>query len=453
MTNTRNLPNLAKQIKRIIGQMRRENIQYCQRIDSGEYEVARDIRKNLKNNLHALKFVGNYVFITKAVHKKFVSLLDNIQLVFNAEKVEYDIDQISSKVSDFIVGIVASDESYDLNTINDFIEKIKIPDYRVYFFRLFNFEYQEKINLGPNIIIISGREFLKKIPENLNLKAEENPKIKTLVQPEDILLGVSVIDTGKSDKGYYHALNIANNVNNIINFLNGFNHRPSQILELSQHIIQEDGLYQITKKNGHFYNKQTPGILEGDWSASTGIDPDKRPHATMNFDKQWMPIIPLIATESDKLTSLQKQGARAIDWIGDGIVNSNLTKQFLQIMISLETMLEQDPDKLESKLKKEDLWKDTLSTSIEDQLVSTISLICNDSQINLETRNIKRAYDLRSEITHNGEQLTEDDTALIKDWYDIAYKIIANIMFLGNWSSTYDLWKAANLGNKDSDEN
>ena len=122
-------------------------------------------------------------------------------------------------------------------------------------------------------------------------------------------------------------------------------------------------------------------------------------------------------------------------------------------MISLETMLEQDPDKLESKLKKEDLWKDTLSTSIEDQLVSTISLICNDSQINLETRNIKRAYDLRSEITHNGEQLTEDDTALIKDWYDIAYKIIANIMFLGNWSSTYDLWKAANLGNKDSDEN
>lgn len=66
---------------------------------------------------------------------------------------------------------------------------------------------------------------------------------------------------------------------------------------------------------------------------------------------------------------------------------------------------------------------------------------------------ILRAYDLRSEITHNGEQLTEDDTALIKDWYDIAYKIIANIMFLGNWSSTYDLWKAANLGNKDSDEN
>lgn len=69
--------------------------------------------------------------------------------------IKYHIDQISSKVSDVIVGIVASDESYDLNTINDFIEKIKIPDYRVYFFRLFNF--------GPNIIIISGREFLKKI--------------------------------------------------------------------------------------------------------------------------------------------------------------------------------------------------------------------------------------------------------------------------------------------------
>lgn len=87
---------------------------------------------------------------------------------------------------------------------------------------------------GPDIIIISGREFLNKIPESLNLKAEANPKIKTLVQSEDILLGVSVIDTGKSDKGYYHALNVANNVNNIINFLNGFDHRPSQVLELSQ---------------------------------------------------------------------------------------------------------------------------------------------------------------------------------------------------------------------------
>ncbi|WP_258013674.1 HEPN domain-containing protein [Lactobacillus amylovorus] len=270
------------------------------------------------------------------------------------------------------------------------------------------------------------------------------------------MLGVSVIDTGKSDKGYYHALNVANNVNNIINFLNGFDHRPSQVLELSQQIIQEDGLYQITKKNGHFSSKQTPGILEGDWSASTGIDPDKRPHATMNFDKRWIPIIPIIAIESNKLTSLQKQCARAIDWIGDGIVNSNLTKQFLQIIISLETMLEQDPDKLESKLKKENLWNDKLSTSIEDQLVSTIDLTYHskveNNQKNLATQDIKKAYDLRSEIAHNGKQLTEDDTALVKNWYDIAYKIIANIMFLGNWNSTYDLWKAANLNKKDRNE-
>lgn len=89
------------------------------------------------------------MFITKAVHKKFVSFLDNVQLVFNAEKVEYDINQISSKISDFIVKIVASGEFFDLDMINDFIEKIKIPDRRVFFFRLFNFEYQEKINWGP----------------------------------------------------------------------------------------------------------------------------------------------------------------------------------------------------------------------------------------------------------------------------------------------------------------
>lgn len=41
MTNTRNLPNLAKQIKRIIGQMKRENNQYYQRISSGDYDTVR----------------------------------------------------------------------------------------------------------------------------------------------------------------------------------------------------------------------------------------------------------------------------------------------------------------------------------------------------------------------------------------------------------------------------
>jgi hypothetical protein len=108
-------------------------------------------------------------------------------------------------------------------------------------------------------------------------------------------------------------------------------------------------------------------------------------------------------------------------------------------------------------LKKDKLWNDELSVSIDNQLVSTMYLIfylkTEDNQSKLKTSDIKKAYKFRSEIAHNGKQLTEDDTSLVKNWYDIAYKIIANIMFLGNWDSTYDLWKAANLSNKDSDEN
>lgn len=108
----------------------------------------------------------------------------------------------------------------------------------------------------------------------------------------------------------------------------------------------------------------------------------------MNFDKRWLPIISLIVEDSNKLTPLQKQCARAIDWIGDGIVNSNQTKQFLQIMISLETIVEQDPDKLKDKLEKDKLWKEGLSVSIEDQLVSIINLTCYQE---LNRSNLRKA--------------------------------------------------------------
>ncbi|WP_260206399.1 hypothetical protein [Lactobacillus acidophilus] len=229
MNKARNLPNLAKKIKRIIGKMVRENNELLEKSMTEDYDMKRD------PNLHAVKFGNKLLFITKSAHEDFVNLLENVEIVFNAENIEYDIDQVSSKLEKFIDNIVSNNESYNLDMINSFIDDIKEPDHKIYFFRLFNFVYKEKINLGQNIIIISGQELLKEIPEaeELNRKAEENPKYEKLIQPEDILLGVSVIDSGKSDKSYYHALDSANYINNIINFLNGFNHKPSQVLELS----------------------------------------------------------------------------------------------------------------------------------------------------------------------------------------------------------------------------
>lgn len=71
--------------------------------------------------------------------------------MFNAEKVEYDTDQVSLKLEGFIYNIVCNKKTYALNMINGFIEKFKMPDYVRYFFRLFNFEYTEKVDIGSDI--------------------------------------------------------------------------------------------------------------------------------------------------------------------------------------------------------------------------------------------------------------------------------------------------------------
>lgn len=196
MVKAKNLPNLGKQTQKVIGKMVRENKQVQKRAISKDYNPRKD------TTLYSMKYdmkKREELYITKSVHNAFVRLLENIEIVFNAENIEYDIDQVATKLEDFIENIVSTNEPYDLKMINNFIEKIKKTDYVIYFFRLFDFEYQEKTNLGPNIMIISGQELLKDIPnvKDLNRKAEENPKYETLIQPDDILLGVSVIDTGK----------------------------------------------------------------------------------------------------------------------------------------------------------------------------------------------------------------------------------------------------------------
>lgn len=442
----KNLPNLSKQVKRVIGKLSRESA-IKQELDmQGKYNIRKDPEiYQFKWDVLARK----PLYITKGVHNSFANLVEMVQEVFDAENIEYDINQIEDKLDKFITNIVSTDKEYNLEMIDKFIEQLKELDKTIYFFRLIDFDYEKKIELGSNVFIVSGKEILSDIPEFLNRKAEESPKIKTIIQQEDILLGVSVNATGRSDDGYYHSLDVATRVNNLINFLNGFNHKPSQVLELNKHVIEEDGFYQFMYKSEHFATKQTPGTSKDGWSSSSAINPDQRSNADMDFDKRWLKLIPAIIDEASDLSPLQKQCARAIDWIGDGIVNSNQTKQFLQIMISLETMIEQDPDRLESKLKKDNLWKDNLSVSIEKQFVSIINLLCykgvEEKQLKENDKAIRAAYDLRSRISHDGETLTEDATHLLNVWYGLAYTIISRIMFSNDWDSVYDLWKAANI--------
>lgn len=320
MNQATNLPNLGKQVKKFIGKVTRENKEAQKRFMVKGYDP---------RIVYQMIFKGSLLIITTDVHEAFMELLRKFKLVFNAEKVEYDIDQVAFK-------------------------------------------------------------------------------------------------------------------------LEGLNHKSSQVLELSQHIIQEDATYKVSNKNGHFLNKQYSGVLEGVWSSSTGVMTDTRPKVNLDFDDRWVSKIPLIIDESKELSPLQRQCARAIDWIGDGIVNSNQTKQFLQIIISLETVIERDPKKLKRNLEKDSLWKNFLSVSIEDQLVSIIDLLCYhglpQQQITKNNKKIKNAYSLRLQITHDGKQLKKgDSTHLLNRWYDIAYTIISNIIFSGRWDNVYDLWKAANL--------
>lgn len=130
-------------------------------------------------------------------------------------------------------------------------------------------------------------------------------------------------------------------------------------------------------------------------------------------------------------------------------MNSNLTKHFLQIIISLETVIEQNPDESMSKLKKDNIWKVNVSISIEEQIVSIINLIysLNSKQhVSVMTdKDIKNGYNLRSKIIHEGEKLPENTTELLKNWFDLSYLIIYSLMFSKKWDNVYELWKAANL--------
>lgn len=439
MKKRQQLPNLIKGIQRLIGHIKNDNEKYSDLKFKDHSDI---FYKEIFNE-------DGRVTITHENQKEFLRLIENIKVVFDNENLNYDIEQIEERLSKFVLQTIEKFLSCETERIKAFVESLKVPEYVEYFFRLSDFDYKCRTNFGDHIKIIKGKEILSKIPVKMNRSVDNNSKYKNIINSDDILLGISVIAPEEGYQGYYKALDTATRVNNLINFLNGFDHKASKVLELNTYIIHENNLYQFKNKNENFYVKQTPGILDSNWNILNKRHPDNRENSNLDFDNRWLKKIPSIIENDEKLSALQKQCARAIDWIGDGMVNSNLTKQFLQIMISLETMIEQNPDELESKLKKEKLYNENLSLSIDSQLVSIINLICykevEKSQLEQKDKRIKHAYELRSRITHDGAQLSENEETLISYWYDIVYKIVSNIVFDNRWDNIYDLWKEANL--------
>jgi len=98
MAEVKNLPNLAKQIQKTIGKISRENEEVQRRAMMENYDMRKD------PTLYQVKFDTLYhkeLFITKSAHKSFDRLLEKVQLVFTAKNIEYDIDQVSTKLEKF----------------------------------------------------------------------------------------------------------------------------------------------------------------------------------------------------------------------------------------------------------------------------------------------------------------------------------------------------------------
>ena len=148
-----------------------------------------------------------------------------------------------------------------------------------------------------------------------------------------------------------------------------------------------------------------------------------------------------------KLSEIRLQALRAIDWIGKSILNEDQTESFILLMIALETIIEQDPNELEKRVKQ-DFPDYQTNFSIESQLASVMDFL-NASEENKDTMNksIKNAYDLRSKIIHNGIQLIDKGglPEMLASWESHLFTMIYTILLKdNNWNTKYDLWKEAN---------
>ena len=178
MKKRQQLPNLCKGIKSLIGHIKNDN----ERFHDLSFQDHTNIFYNEIFNENGI------VTITHDNHKEFLKLVDKIKIVFDAENIEYDTEQIEERLSKFILQTIEEFLSCETERIESFIEKLKVPEYKEYFFRLYNFDYKHQTKFGKHIRIIKGREIKDQIPNRLNHKVEPNTRNRNIIQNEDVLL-------------------------------------------------------------------------------------------------------------------------------------------------------------------------------------------------------------------------------------------------------------------------
>lgn len=314
--------------------------------------------------------------------------------------------------------------------IKDFIDNTLLkPDRITVFFRLINFDFQTEINIDDLILITRGKAFLARL-------TEDNPNRK-IISEDDALLGISVIGD-LNEKSYTVAYTKARRFADFISFINK---DSCQVEELHTHQYSSENISGFVQKNK--WNLE--GIIDD------SDDPEELCKLNLDDedDNRWISIIKesVYPELYPQVLELKRQAIQSIDWIGKSLLIEDQTEAFILLMIALETLVEQDPNELENKVKKE-YPNLEVKYSIDEQLTSIMDLLSVEpSYKNDANRGIKRAYSLKSKIIHNGIQLNDDNGELnemLSIWYDHLLKMITKIIFENNWETKYDLWKAAN---------
>lgn len=403
--------NLAKQIKKLIG------------------KVYHDIHDPRLQSMNKGKFYHSK--IVSAETTKFSNkCVEYIKSAYDSKI--YDTVQIQNKLKEFVLKAINSNHMPLKEEINEFITTILlVPDRITYLFKLNNFNFQEEVKIDDLILITTGEKILNKV--------SLNNSYRNLIDDKDIILGISVVGD-LNEQSYLIAYTKARRLANFLTFIDGPK-RYCNVEELRQSQYINKNILGFSQENGW----NLAQIIDDSDDESTfckfNLKDDRYNHWLLAIKQSVYPEL------YPKLSEMRMQTLQAIDWVGKSMLNGDQTESFILLMIALETIIEQDPNELEKKVKQ-DYPNFQTSFSIEAQLTSVMDFLSvPNGNEEMANKGIKNAYGLRSKIIHNGIQLLDrgELNDMLSSWEAHLFTMICTILLEdNNWNTKYDLWKEAN---------
>lgn len=312
------------------------------------------------------------------------------------------------------------------------------PDPIRFIFKLKNIKVEKAISVDDDKILICSLDVFK---EKMNFVYDD---LKDLFYKDDVILAVR-LNEKSNFRSYNMAKEIAQQIVNLINFVDGVDREP--------YVEVKDINFKNTE-NSIYYLVKNENVKEGEdyiWklteTSEAWLDGWEPPFELTEKFNKWAKIIPKILNSKDDQSEseLEKRLLNSIDWLGRAVADTNPTDAFLETMIALESICETEQKSLESDLKKDMSFrrkKSTCPTTIKSQIESIVRYICDDDSVNLGD-----IYDLRSRIVHDGEAIEHEQHNDFVKLYKYAQKIVEELLFNEKYNrihSTYDLWKMAN---------